>query len=97
MSKQGQDNIWQRLSRAIGGIGGNRTVITLSVARMGDAIGNSVLFIIIPLYVAQLPSPAVNLFQVLRTGILIATYRRVQRPGWEAQAIHPGGIAGDGN
>jgi MFS family permease len=38
-------------------IGLNRIVLALSVARLADAVGNSILFIVIPLYVASLPAP----------------------------------------
>ena len=55
-------------------IGVNRTVLALSVARLGDAIGNSILIIVIPLYVAKLPSPWFNLAEPARVGILIAAY-----------------------
>jgi hypothetical protein len=37
--------------------GANRVVLALSFARLGDAVGNSILFIVIPLYVASLPAP----------------------------------------
>ncbi len=40
--------------------GVNRTVIALSVARLGDAIGNSILFIVLPLYVAKLSAPVIR-------------------------------------
>jgi MFS family permease len=55
-------------------LGGNRDVIALSVGRLGDAIGNSLIFIIVPLYIAQLPAPAVGLSPELRTGILISLF-----------------------
>ena len=34
-------------------LGVNRVVVALSMARLGDAMGNSILFIVIPLYVAR--------------------------------------------
>jgi MFS family permease len=55
-------------------IGLNRTVLALSVARLGDAIGNSILFIVIPLYVAKLPAPLFRLPETARVGILISLY-----------------------
>jgi MFS family permease len=55
-------------------IGANRTVMALSVARLGDALGNSILFIIIPLYVARLPAPWLPLPETLRAGILVSVY-----------------------
>jgi MFS family permease len=55
-------------------LGVNRVVLALSVARLGDAIGNSILFIIIPLYVAKLPAPAFHVPESVRVGILISLY-----------------------
>jgi MFS family permease len=55
-------------------LGGNRDVIALSIGRLGDAIGNSLIFIIVPLYIAQLPAPDVGLSKELRTGILISLF-----------------------
>jgi MFS family permease len=49
-------------------------VLALSVARLGDAVGNSILFIVIPLYVAQLPAPWFPLPESVRVGFLIALY-----------------------
>lgn len=55
-------------------IGGNRLVWALSLARMGDAIGNSVLFVVLPLYVTALPHPLVSLREPLLVAVLIAVY-----------------------
>jgi MFS family permease len=55
-------------------LGANREVVALSIGRLGDAIGNSLIFVIVPLYIAQLPAPAVGLSQDLRTGILISLF-----------------------
>lgn len=52
----------------------NRVVLALSVARLGDAIGNSILFIVLPLYVVKLPAPAFPVPESVRVGILIALY-----------------------
>jgi MFS family permease len=49
-------------------------VLALSAARLGDAMGNSILFIIIPLYVAQLPAPSFPIPESVRVGILISLY-----------------------
>ncbi len=54
--------------------GGNRTVMALSFARLGDAVGNSILFVVIPLYVAKLPSPLFPIPETIRVGILIAVF-----------------------
>lgn len=55
-------------------LGVNRAVLALSVARLGDAIGNSILFIIIPLYVAELPAPWFHVHEPVRVGILISLF-----------------------
>jgi len=62
--------IFEKLER----IGGNRVVIALSAARLGDAIGNSILFIVLPLFVTQLPSPIISLPDTVRVGLLISTF-----------------------
>jgi MFS family permease len=70
--------------------GANRAVIALSMARMGDAIGNSILFIILPLYVASLPAPYLPFSEPIRTGILISLY------GFMAALLQPlGGALSD--
>ena len=55
-------------------IGVNRAVFALSIARMADAMGNSILFIIIPLYVAKLPEIYFHLPLPVLVGILISLY-----------------------
>jgi MFS family permease len=55
-------------------IGASKVVLALSAARMGDAVGNSILFIIIPLYVAKLPAPWFPLPETVRAGLLISLY-----------------------
>jgi MFS family permease len=60
-----------RLAEALGV---NRTVLALSVARLGDAIGNSILFIALPLYVAKLSSPLFPLPEPVRVGVLLSLY-----------------------
>jgi MFS family permease len=55
-------------------IGASKIVLALSAARMGDAVGNSILFIIIPLYVAKLPAPWFPLPETVRAGLLISLY-----------------------
>jgi MFS family permease len=62
--------IFDKLER----IGGNRVVIALSSARLGDAIGNSILFIVLPLFVAKLPAPLFPLPETVRVGILISIF-----------------------
>ena len=55
-------------------LGINRVVLALSMARLGDAIGNSILIVVIPLFVAKLPSPWFPFPDTVRVGILIALY-----------------------
>lgn len=55
-------------------LGINRGVLALSIARMADALGNSILFIVIPLYVAKLPHPFFDLPVPVLVGILISIY-----------------------
>ena len=62
--------IFDKLER----IGGNHVVIALSAARLGDAIGNSILFIVLPLFVAKLPAPLFPLPETVRVGILISIF-----------------------
>jgi MFS family permease len=52
----------------------NRAVLALSVARLADALGNSLLFIIIPLYIAKLPKEYFHLPLPVMVGILISIY-----------------------
>ena len=49
-------------------------VIALSFARMADALGNSLLIIILPLYIAAQPSPLFDLPTELLVGIAISLY-----------------------
>jgi MFS family permease len=62
------------MARLVEKLGANRTVLALSFARLGDAVGNSILFIVIPLYVAKLPAPWFPLPESVRAGILISLY-----------------------
>lgn len=55
-------------------IGANKAVLALSFARLADAIGNSILFIIIPLYVAKIPDLTFNFSVPVLVGILISIY-----------------------
>lgn len=55
-------------------LGVNRAVLALSVARLADGVGNSILIIVIPLYVADLPSPGIDLPETVLVGLLIALY-----------------------
>jgi len=55
-------------------IGANRAVLALSFARLGDALGNSILMIIIPLYIARLHVLWFPLPETVRVGIVISLY-----------------------
>ncbi|MEJ2210728.1 MAG: MFS transporter [Anaerolineae bacterium] len=61
-------------SRLANLIGVNRAVLALSIGRMGDGIGNSLLFIVVPLFVAKLPAPSVSLPETVRAGIVISLF-----------------------
>jgi MFS family permease len=54
--------------------GVDRAVAALSVARMADAMGASMLIVIIPLYVAQLAHPLFDLPESVLIGLLISLY-----------------------
>ncbi len=70
MTKQKVDKIRQGLSN----LGANRVVVALSISRLGDALGNSILFIAIPLYVAQMHTPLFPFPETVRSGILLSLY-----------------------
>ena len=55
-------------------LGINRGVLALSITRMADAIGNSILFIVIPLYVVKLPKVFFHFPTPVLVGILISLY-----------------------
>lgn len=55
-------------------LGINRGVLALSASRMADAVGNSILFIIIPLYVAQIPTQHLDLAVPVLVGLLIGLF-----------------------
>ncbi len=63
-----------KLSEKLGSIGYNRAILALSVARMADAIGNSILFILIPLYVVKIPEEFIHLPTPVLVGILISVF-----------------------
>lgn len=55
-------------------IGMTRPVLALSAARLADAMGNSILFIIIPIYIAKIPHEYFKLAVPVLVGILISIY-----------------------
>jgi hypothetical protein len=63
-----------KLYRVGRSVGLNRNVVVLSIARLADGVGNSILFVIIPLYVYQLPDKSFALPLPLLVGVLISAY-----------------------
>ena len=55
-------------------LGINKGIMALSIARMADAMGNSILFILIPLYVAKLPKDHFGFAVPVLVGILISMF-----------------------
>lgn len=55
-------------------IGLTRPVLALSIARMADAMGNSILFIVLPLYVAEIPTEYLHFPLPVLVGILLSLY-----------------------
>jgi MFS family permease len=64
-------HLWDNLAD---NLGVNRIVLALSIARLGDAVGNSILFVVIPLYVAKLPAPWFPVPETVLVGLLISLY-----------------------
>jgi MFS family permease len=54
--------------------GVNRAVLALSTARMADALGNSIYFIVIPLYVVDVVDHAIPLPDSVLVGILVSWF-----------------------
>lgn len=55
-------------------LGTNRAVMALSLARMADAMGNSILIILIPIYIAKLPHEMLPFAVPILVGILISAF-----------------------
>jgi MFS family permease len=66
-----------RIGEILERYGLNRSLLALSIARFGDAVGNSILFIIIPLYTARLKAPLFPFPESVRVGILIFVFGMV--------------------
>jgi MFS family permease len=49
-------------------------VLAISFARMGDAVGNGILLVILPLYVAQMHVAWLDVSEPVRVGIVLALY-----------------------
>lgn len=52
----------------------SRDVWALSLARLGDAVGNSLLFIALPLYVTRIRATALPFSETIRVGLLLSAY-----------------------
>jgi len=73
-------------------LGVPREVIAISIARFCDAFGNSVLFVVLPLYFARFAGSGVALPEQAAVGFLIALYAFVSAPlqplvGWLSDRI----------
>jgi MFS family permease len=55
-------------------LGFNRTVFALSLARMADGIGNSLLYIVLPIYVLKVHSQILHLPSTILIGVLLSIY-----------------------
>lgn len=55
-------------------MGVNRAVVALSLTRLADAMGNSILFIVIPLYVAKLPEVYFKYPVPILVGLIISLF-----------------------
>ena len=55
-------------------IGANPVVLALSLGRLGDGIGNSILFVVLPIYIAKLPAPGFNIPDSFKIGIALSLF-----------------------
>lgn len=55
-------------------IGANPVVLALSLGRLGDGIGNSILFVVLPIYIAKLPAPGFNIPDSFKVGIALSLF-----------------------
>jgi MFS family permease len=67
-------NALRRSVQAAEKLGANRAVLALSFGRLGDAIGNSIVFIVVPLYIGSLPAPLFPFPETVRAGIVISLF-----------------------
>ena len=51
-----------------------RGVLAVSIARMGDGVGNGILILVFPLYVAQVPVSWLHVPESVRVGLLISLF-----------------------
>lgn len=62
------------IKKILSSIGVDRAVVALSITRLSDAMGNSILFIVIPLYVARLPEVYFHFPVPVLVGLLISLF-----------------------
>lgn len=54
--------------------GVNRNILTLSFARFADALGNSLMFVLLPLYITSLPSPNLRWPEAILVSVTLSLY-----------------------
>ena len=54
--------------------GVNSNILALSFARFADALGNSLMFVLLPLYITSLPSPNLALSETMLVSITLSLY-----------------------
>jgi MFS family permease len=69
-----KDDDLQKLDEFFKSIGANPVVLALSLGRLGDGIGNSIPFIILPLYIDKLPAAGLNLPDTTKVGIALSLF-----------------------
>jgi MFS family permease len=67
-------NALRRSAQVAEQLGANRAVVALSIGRLGDALGNSIVFIVVPLYIGTLPAPLFPFPETVRAGIVISLF-----------------------
>jgi MFS family permease len=60
------------LKRLVKGV--NQTVLAISFARFTDALGNSLIYVLLPIYIASMPSPRVSWPEPVLVSVVIALY-----------------------
>jgi len=64
----------EKLKEFFKDIGANPVVLALSLGRLGDGIGNSILFVVLPIYIAKLPAPGFNIPDSFKVGIALSLF-----------------------
>ncbi|MFO8036154.1 MAG: MFS transporter [Anaerolineales bacterium] len=54
--------------------GVNETVLAISFARFTDALGNSLIYVLLPIYIASMPSPRISWSEPVLVSVVIALY-----------------------